>query len=109
MPHQALLTNAMEMRCYRQASMSSLDRGTSTFSSVCPQTTLRNSTAFQFEGSLDRRSRYFQNTIFITRMISSSGEKIVSRRGTRGAAVAAARRVTSSNQNGIGRISRTMA
>ena len=41
-------------------------------------------------------------------MMSSSGEKIVSRRGKSGAAVAAAKREMSSSPNGIGRISRTM-
>lgn len=54
-------------------------------------------------------SRTIQNTTLTIRRMSSSGEKIVSRRGKRGAAVAAARRVMSSKPNGTARISRTRA
>ena len=50
-----------------------------------------------------------QNSTLMMRMISSSGEKIVSKRGTSGAAVATARREMSSRPNGTARISRTMA
>jgi len=52
-------------------------------------------------------SEILQNRTLMMRMRSSSGEKIVRRRGTIGAAVAAARRVTSSSPKGTGRMSRT--
>jgi hypothetical protein len=54
-------------------------------------------------------TRYFQNTTLMMRIMSSSGEKIVSSRGKSGAAVAAARRAMSSSPKGTGRMSRTMA
>ena len=50
-----------------------------------------------------------QNTTLIIRLISSSNEKIVSRRGDKGAAVATARRDTSCSPKGTTRISRTMS
>ena len=43
------------------------------------------------------------------RIASSCGEKTVRRSGSRGAAVAAAKRPMSSSRNGTGRISRTTA
>ena len=43
-----------------------------------------------------------QNTTLMMRLISSSGEKIVSKRGTSGAAVAVAKREMSSRE--VGRI-----
>jgi len=44
----------------------------------------------------DGHGNDLQNTTLMIRMMSSSGEKIVSRRGKRGAAVTVARRVMSS-------------
>ena len=51
--------------------------------------------------------RYLQNTTLRTRIKSSSGEKIVRRSGTSGAAVAAAKRDMSSSPKGTARMSRT--
>ena len=50
-----------------------------------------------------------QKITVIIRMMSSSGEKIVSRSGTEGAAVATAKREMSSNPNGTVCMSRTRA
>jgi len=50
-----------------------------------------------------------QNTTWIIRMMSSSGDQIVKRRGRNGAAVTAARREMSSSVNGRKRMSRTSA
>ena len=58
-----------------------------------------------FEVWRGRSTRVVQKTTLTMRMMSSSGEKIVSRRGTRGAAVAAASRVISSRPNGTALIS----
>ena len=54
-----------------------------------------------------RSGEYHQNTTCTTRIINSSNEKMVSKRGDKGTAVAKARRETSFRSNGTTRISRT--